>query len=63
MLQTLNKAEIHEGLSDDRYTVEKSFANRRVYIYYYLTLPLQGQPEEMYAVVDFVGLTKEEEAK
>lgn len=55
----LNKPDFQEGLSDDRYTVEKSFASHRVYLYFYLTLPLQGKQDELYAIVDFVGSTNE----
>lgn len=53
----LNEPEFHEGLSDDRFTAEKSFARHRVYLYFYLTLPLQAKYDELYAVVDFVGAT------
>ncbi|MGH7203191.1 MAG: hypothetical protein ACREHC_01970 [Candidatus Levyibacteriota bacterium] len=59
ILLTLNEPDTHEGVSEDRYTSEKQFANRRVYIYYYLTLPLQGKQDEVYAVVDFVSVTEE----
>ncbi len=54
---TLNEPELHEGLSDDRYTVEKTIGKHRVYIYYYQTLPLQGKHNELYAIVDFIGFT------
>jgi hypothetical protein len=57
ILLTLNKPEVHAGLSSDRYTVEKSFGPYRVYVYYYLTLPLQGDKDEAYAIVDFIGYT------
>jgi len=43
------------------YTVEKDFAGHRVYIYYYLTLPLQADRDEAYVIVDFVGYTPEEQ--
>jgi hypothetical protein len=54
---TLNEPELHEGLSDERYTVEKTIGTRRVYIYYYQTLPLQAKPNELYAIIDFVGFS------
>ena len=54
---TLNEPELHEGLSDDRYTVEKTTGRNRVYIYYYQTFPLQGKPDELYAIVDFIGFS------
>ena len=57
LVLTLNEPDVHEGLSDDRYTVEKSFASHRVYVYYYRTLPLQGKQDELYAIVDFVGVS------
>lgn len=54
---TLNEPDLREGLTDDKYTVEKTIGKKRVYIYYYQTLPLQGKPEELYAIVDFIGFT------
>ena len=60
VVRTLNEPEVHEGLSDDQYTAEKSFSNHRVYIYYYRTLPLQalqGKRDELYAIVDFIGFS------
>lgn len=54
---TLNEPNLHEGLSDDRYTAEKTIGKKRVYIYYYQTFPLQGNPDELYAIVDFVGFS------
>lgn len=60
ILTTLNEPDLHEGVSEDRYTVEKQFEKRRVYIYYYRTFPLQNRGEnEMCAVVDFVSVTDE----
>ncbi len=57
VLSCLNTPDLREGLADDHYTVEKSFRTRRVYVYYYLTLPLEGDRDEVYAIVDFVGFT------
>jgi hypothetical protein len=57
ILLTLNNPELREGISSDRYTVEKTYGSRRVYLYYYLTLPLQAKQDEMYAVIDFIGFT------
>lgn len=57
VLLTLNNPEIHEGISSDRYTVEKTNGNHRIYLYYYLTLPLQAKQDELYAVIDFIGFT------
>ena len=60
ILLTLNEPDLHEGISEDRYTAEKVIGNRRIYIYYYLTLPLQGKENEVYAVVDYVAFSEEE---
>lgn len=57
LLHTLNTPDTHEGLAADHYTNEKAFPGYRVYVYYYLTLPLQGGRDEAYAVVDFIGYT------
>src|SRR5579872_1036241 len=57
ILLTLNDPELHEGLADERYTVEKSFATHRIYLYYYLTFPLQVKDNALYAIVDFIGFT------
>ena len=54
---TLNEPELHEGLSNERYTVEKTIGNRRIYLYYYQTLPLQAKHNELYAIIDFVGFS------
>jgi hypothetical protein len=63
IIATLNEPELHEGVSEDRYTVEKQFGRRRVYIYYYRTLPLKRRGDELCAVVDFVNVTEEQEKK
>ncbi len=55
---TLNESEVHEGLPDDRFTVEKTIGKKRVYIYFYQTLPLQGNDNELYAIVDFISVTE-----
>ena len=57
VLSTLNEPELHEGLSNERYTAEKTIGKRRIYLYYYQTLPLQAQQHERYAIIDFVGFS------
>jgi hypothetical protein len=57
VILTLNEPQLREGLSNDRYTVEKTIGKRRIYIYYYQTLPLQAQDHELYAIIDFVGFS------
>ena len=57
VLTTLNEPELHEGLSNERYTAEKTIGKRRIYLYYYQTLPLQAQQHERYAIIDFVGFS------
>lgn len=57
VLLTLNGPELHEGISSDHLTVEKTIGKRRIYLYYYLTLPLQAKQGELYAVLDFIGFT------
>jgi hypothetical protein len=63
LLETLNAPDIHEGLADSRYTSEKTFPAHRLYVYYYLTLPLYGKRDEAYAIIDFIGYSEEEKAK
>jgi len=55
VLVTLNDPDLHEGLANERYTSEKTIGKRRIYLYYYQTLPLQAQDHELYAIIDFVG--------
>jgi hypothetical protein len=57
VLSTLNEPELHEGLANERYTAEKTIGKRRIYLYYYQTLPLQAQRSELYAIIDFVGFS------
>ena len=57
VLATLNEPELHEGLAYERYTAEKTIGKRRIYLYYYQTVPLQAQPHERYAIIDFVGFS------
>jgi hypothetical protein len=57
VLATLNEPDTQVGLATDHYTVEKTYRKHRVYVYYYLTLPLQGKQDEAYAIVDFIGYT------
>jgi hypothetical protein len=61
LLTTLNTPDIHDGLSDGRYTNEKAFPDHRLYVYYYITLPLQGGRDEAYAIIDFIGYTPKED--
>lgn len=60
VVSCLNEPDLREGLAEDHYTVEKAFAGQRVYVYYYLTLPLQAEKDEFFVIVDFVGFTPEE---
>jgi len=57
VILTLNEPHLHEGLSNERYTAEKTIDKRRIYLYYYLTFPLQAQDHELYAIIDFVGFS------
>ena len=57
VLLTLNEPELTEVLVNDRYTAEKTIGKRRIYLYYYQTLPVQAQDHELYAVIDFVGFS------
>jgi hypothetical protein len=57
VLATLNEPELHEGVSNERYTAEKTIGKRRIYLYYYQTVPLLAQPHERYAIIDFVGFS------
>jgi hypothetical protein len=57
VLLTLNEPQLHEGLSNERYTAEKTIGMRRIYLYYYQTLPLQAHQNELYAIIDFVGFS------
>src|SRR5260370_11627990 len=58
VLDCLNEPH-HEGLATEHYIVEKTVNGSRLYVYYYLTLPLQGTKDETYAIVDFIGLADE----
>ena len=57
VILTLNKPHLREGLANERYTAEKTIGKRSIYLYYYLTLPLQAQDHERYAIIDFVGFS------
>src|SRR5438552_1053310 len=46
VLSCLNEPDLREGLAEDHYTVEKMFDGYRLYVYYYLTLPLQRNKDE-----------------
>lgn len=54
---TLNNPELHEGVSSDRYTAERTIGAHRIYLYYYLTLPLHATTDALYAIIDFIGFT------
>lgn len=55
VLRVLNEPDTHEGLATGYYTVEKQMGGHRLFLYYYLTLPLQAARDEVYAIVDFIG--------
>ncbi len=57
VLLCLNTPDIHEGLSSDHYTVEKTIGDHKVYLYYFLTLPWHARQGERYVIVDFIGYT------
>ena len=57
VLECLNEPDLREGLAEEHYKTEKSFDGNCVYVYYYLTLPLQGKKDEAYVIVDFIGYT------
>jgi hypothetical protein len=63
VLQTLNQPDVHEGLAEDHYTAEKTIGTRRIFVYYYVTLPLQGNGEERFAIVDLVSFTSVEDER
>jgi hypothetical protein len=58
VLSCLNEPH-HNGMATDHYIAEKSVNGSRLFVYYYLTLPLQGKKDETYAIVDFIGLAEE----
>jgi len=55
MLLILNEPEERQGLATDHYTAKRTVAGNLIYLDYFVTLPLQGEGEEVYAIVDFVG--------
>jgi hypothetical protein len=55
VLLTLNDPEVREGVSSGRYTVERTIGKHRIYLYYFLTLPVQAKQGEFYAVIDFIA--------
>ncbi len=55
VLMCLNAPDTHEGLANERYTAEKQVGDHQIYVYYYRTLPLCGNSNEYYAIVDFIG--------
>ena len=57
VLLTLNEPELHEGLVNERYTAEKTIGKRRIYLYYYQTLPVKAHHNQLYAIIDFVGFS------
>ena len=58
VILALNEPDLHEGLANEHYTVEKTVGKRRISLYYYQTLPLQAQQHERYAIIDFVGFSE-----
>lgn len=61
VLDCLNTPDTTEGLATNHYTAEKTIHNRRLYVYYYLTYPLQATDTDVYAIVDFIGCTEAEQ--
>lgn len=61
LLETLNTPDTHEGLPEGRYTNEKTFDTKHVFVHYYLTYPLLGDKDEVYAIIDFVGYASRED--
>jgi hypothetical protein len=61
VLDCLNTPDTHEGLATDHYTAEKAIKDHRIYVYYYLTYPVQAKDNEVYAIVDFIGYTTKED--
>ncbi len=70
ILQTLNAPDLHEGLSDGRYTNKRlfpppplSFAYR-ISVCYYITLPLQGKRDkamvQAFAIIDSISYSEDE---
>ena len=57
VLTCLNHPDTHTGLATDHYTAEKAMHDHHIYVYYYLTLPLQATDKEVFAIVDFIGYT------
>ncbi len=55
VLLILNEPEQREGLAEGHYTVKRTFATYLVFLDYFVTLPLQGDGDETYAIVDYVG--------
>src|SRR2546421_7565267 len=61
ILSCLNTSDTQEGLATDHYTAEKKIKDHHIYVYYYLTYPLQATDNEVYAIVDFIGYTGAED--
>jgi len=61
VLDCLNAPDTREGLNTDHYTAEKKLGDHYIYVYYYLTYPLQAADNEMYIIVDFIGYTEAEQ--
>jgi len=60
ILLLLNDPEEREGLATDHYTAKRTFETRLVFLDYYVTLPLQGDKDSVFAIVDFVGVEQDE---
>jgi hypothetical protein len=61
VLLCLNEPDAHEGLATDLYTAEKNINSHCIYIYYYKTFPLRAKPNEVYAIIDFIGYSTDED--
>ncbi len=63
ILTCLNAPDTNEGLTTERFTAEKTIRDHRLYLYYYLTLPLQATDTEYFAIIDFIGYSAADEQR
>ncbi len=61
VLTCLNSPDTNEGLNTGYYTAEKAISDHHIYVYYYLTYPVQATDTQVYAIVDFIGYTGAED--
>lgn len=61
VLTCLNTPDTNVGLTTDHYTAEKAINGHHIYVYYYLTYPVQATDTQVYAIVDFIGYTGAED--